>query len=275
MLLKFLFLSTVSGLALAKDQDASLGGLRVGAANVLVPDASAEHPLIISRPEDQPLCGPNKVIASLQPLNVMEGFEAYVISKAVKTPGKILTDHANHLLVASPEGLYSLRVDKCGNADTVKILDTSALDGRPHGIALDNGRLYVSTSNSVYQYRYTDGQHSALQDGDQVLSNINPNHAEAEPDIAIHPFGRAYLPRSVPELDANVDEKQAVIKRFDFREIPSKGYNYDTDGDVYAFGTNAHGRWRLMHRPDSGVSMLPSGKLNVPILAEVSVISLL
>lgn len=212
------------------------GGMRLGSTNEIVPDASAEHPLVIAHPEDQPLCKPTQPIQPSQSLQVMNGYDAIVLTN-VENPKKVIVDQANHVLVVSGNNkglLYSVRMDQCGNAETLQILDAAQqkLDGpiAHYGLALYGGHVYVATTNSVYRFPYVDGQHTSLEQGIKVLTNINPNNANAQPDIAIDPFGHAFVPRA--PVDDTLAPEQAIIKRFNFRAVPSDGYDYQTDGEV-------------------------------------------
>jgi hypothetical protein len=219
------------------------GALRVGSANVLVPDASSEHPMIISNPEDQPLCKPDVTLTPSRAIKVMPGYELMLLANQINNPRKIVIDQANHVLVVSPgQGLYSIRMDKCGNSDVQLILNNEKLD-QPvgHGFALFDRHIFVATANSVYKFPYSDGQHSPIENGVKILSNINPKDPNAAPDVAIDPFGHAFIPRSVSELHENLDPKQAIIKKFNLRIIPENGFDYEKDGEVQAYGTNTHG----------------------------------
>lgn len=220
-----------------------LGALRVGSNNVLIPDASAEHPLIISNPEDQPLCKPDVEIQPSRPLKVMNGYEVQVLTDAINKPQKMIIDPTNHVLVVSPEnGVYSIRMDKCGNSNVQLIVKNEQMD-QPvaQGIALHDHHLFVSTANSIYRFPYSDGQHSLVENGAKVLTNINPDNAQAMPDIAIDPFGHAFVPRSVADIHDKLDPSNAIIKKFNFKIIPENGFDYNTDGEVQAFGTNTYG----------------------------------
>lgn len=219
------------------------GALRVGSANVLVPDASAEHPMIISNPEDQPLCKPDVTLTPSRALNIMPGYEIILLANQINNPRKIVIDQANHILVVSPgQGLYSIRMDRCGNSDVQLILNNEKLD-QPvgHGFALFDRHIFVATANSVYKFPYSDGQHSPIENGVKVIANINPKDPNAAPDVAIDPFGHAFIPRTVSELHDNVSPKQAMIKKFNLRIIPENGFDYEKDGEVQAYGTNTHG----------------------------------
>lgn len=206
------------------------GAMRVGKDNAIVPDASSDHPLIVSNPEDQPLCEPNAIIEPSQPLQVMEGYDAIVLTN-VQGPRKIVVDAANHALVTSNEGLVSIRMDKCGNVEKTTLLADLGDDGAvAYGVTLYDGDLYVTSPNSVWRFNYVDGQHSPLSDGFQVLRNL---HGTGNEDIAIDPFGHAYFPRHATDDDDNGSSKQAIIKRFNFRRVPSDGYDFEEDGEVY------------------------------------------
>ncbi|GAN03431.1 lsorbosone dehydrogenase [Mucor ambiguus] len=220
-----------------------IGALRVGPDNVLLPDASAEHPLIISNPEDQPLCKPDVEIHPSRSIKVMEGYEVLVLTDAITNPRKMMIDPANHVLVVSPEnGVYSIRMDKCGNSNVQLIVSNDQMDQpAAQGLALYDHHLFVSTANSVYKFPYSDGQHSPTENGVKVLTNINPDNANATPDVAIDPFGHAFVPRSVADIHDKVDPSQAIIKKFNFKLIPEHGFDYNTDGEVQAYGTNTYG----------------------------------
>jgi hypothetical protein len=219
------------------------GALRVGSANILVPDASAEHPMIISDPEDQPLCKPLETIAPSRPLKVMDGYEFIVLTNTITNPRKIVIDPANHLLVVSPgQGVFSIRMDKCGNHDVKQILENDQLD-QPigHGLALYGHHLFVATANHVYQFPYSDGQHSPVKDGVKILSNINPENANASPDVAIDIFGHIFVPRSVGDVNEKMDPSHAVIKKFNLKLIPEGGFDYEEHGELQAYGANTYG----------------------------------
>ncbi|CEP09183.1 hypothetical protein [Parasitella parasitica] len=220
-----------------------IGALRVGSDNILVPDASAEHPLIISNPEDQPLCKPDVAIQPSRSIKTMEGYEVLVLTNAISNPRKMMIDPANHVLVISPEnGVYSIRMDKCGNSNVQLIVSNAQMD-QPvaQGVALFDHHLFVSTANSVYKFPYSDGQHSPVENGVKVLTNINPENAGAMPDVAIDPFGHAFVPRSVADIHNKLDPSKAIIKKFNLKLIPENGFDYEVDGEVQAYGTNTHG----------------------------------
>lgn len=221
---------------------AQSGGMRVGADNAIVPDASSAHPLVIAHPEDQPLCKPAQPIEPSHPVQVMDGFETFVLAN-INNPRKLVVDPANHVLVISGgQGVYSIRMDRCGNAETLQILGSDQLDEPiESGLALFDGHLYVATANSVWRYPYVDGQHTPLEAGERVVFNINPNNKEATPDVSIDPFGHAYIPRTPTEFSDRVANTEAILKRFNFRAVPADGYDFETDGEVYAVGTNING----------------------------------
>jgi hypothetical protein len=219
------------------------GALKVGKEGILIPDASSDHPIIISDPKDQPLCKPNTPLTSARPVNVLEGYEAMVLANSIANPKSIFMDQADHLLVVSPEqGLFSVRMDECGNTDIQLILENSQM-GQPisNGIAVTGQNLYVSTANSVYKFPYSDGQHSPVSEGKIVVNNINPQDTGAITELAVDPFGYMYVPRSINELSSSMDGSSGVIKRFNLRIVPDQGYDFDNDGEVHAFGTNSHG----------------------------------
>lgn len=232
--------------AMGNNPDSKIGGIRVGVNQALVPDSASDHPLVLSHEEDQPLCDPNTKLEPAQPLKVMNGYESILITNQIKEPRKLIMDRVNHgLVVSSNNAIYSLRMDKCGNVDAVKILDLQQQQGSlfekdetlAHGLALDTKYLYIATTNNVYQFPYSDGQHSPLENGRKVVSNINPTNKDGMPDVAIDPFGHAFIPRSgVFNLDPGsinkMDQNNAIIKKFNFRNIPENGFDYDSDGLV-------------------------------------------
>ncbi|KAI9299840.1 hypothetical protein BJ944DRAFT_171782 [Cunninghamella echinulata] len=240
--------------ALSHNPDSKIGGIRVGMNQALVPDSASDHPLVLSHEEDQPLCDPSVRLEPAQALTVMNGYESILISNQIKEPRKLIIDRVNHgLVMSSKNAVYSLRMDKCGNVDAVKILDL--LDNNTlfekdemlaHGLALDKNYIYIATTNNIYQFPYSDGQHSPLENGRKVVTNINPGNKDAMPDVAIDPFGHAFIPRSgilnlEPESISKMDQSNAIIKKFNFRNIPENGFEYEKDGLVFAYGTNSHG----------------------------------
>ncbi|KAI8068394.1 hypothetical protein BC940DRAFT_366935 [Gongronella butleri] len=287
-------------------QDQKKGGIRIGSTNMLVPDSAAELPMVVSHQEDQPLCKPDTLLDPANKMQIMEGFDAVVISNTVEKPGKMIMDRVSHILVMSgDQSIYSLRMDKCGNVDAKVVLDLAEEplpaandDSQPatklgSGMALDKNFLYVATTNNVYQFPYSDGQHSPLTNGRVVLSNINPENDDVRPDVAIDPFGHAYVPRSgnfpfnaassftpddESDDDDDDDQDKAMIKKFNFRAIPEQGYDYDSDGIVQAYGANTHGflafdtqarlwgmdqSFSIMQKADNGESVNAADELNV------------
>ncbi|RCH87677.1 hypothetical protein CU097_005667 [Rhizopus azygosporus] len=213
------------------------------AAGVIIPDASSENPIILSNAEDQPLCKPDVPTTPVKELKVMPGYDFFVLTNKIEYPRKLLMDRTNHLLVVSPErGLYSIRMDKCGNSDILQILDGTLYDERlGTGVAIYGQHIFVATETSIYRFPYNDGQHSPLADGVKVMSNLNPLKSTEAPDIVIDVHGSAFIPRSMTDIDDKVGSTHAVIKKFNFRDIPEKGYDFDLDGEFFAFGTNTQG----------------------------------
>ncbi|KAG1179435.1 hypothetical protein G6F70_000695 [Rhizopus microsporus] len=220
------------------------GSLEFSAAvDVIIPDASAENPIILSNVEDQPLCKPDVPTSPVKELKVMPGYDFFVLTNKIEYPRKLLMDRTNHLLVVSPErGLYSIRMDKCGNSDIMQILDGTLYDEKlGTGVAIYGQHIFVATETSIYRFPYSDGQHSPLVDGVKVMSNLNPLKSTEAPDIVIDVHGSAFIPRSVTDIDDKAGSTHAVIKKFNFRDIPQKGYDFDVDGEFFAFGTNTQG----------------------------------
>lgn len=217
------------------------GSIRLG-GDILIPDASSEHPLILSNAKDQPLCLPSETIKPVRDLKVMPGYEFFVLTNKIEYPKKIVMDKANHLLaISSKNGVYSIRMDKCGNSEVQQILEHDAL-GEPLGMGMElyGQHLYISTTHSIYRFPYSDGQHSALSDGIKVMSNMNSDNSEIT-DIAIDVFGYAFIPRTVSQMHQNLDASHAVIKKFNFKNIPDSAYDFERDGEVFASGTNTQG----------------------------------
>ena len=95
----------------------------------MVPDASAEKPMIIDNEKDQPLCKPQKLLKPKKSLQAMKGYEYFVLTNEILKPRKIVIDKANHILVISHNnGVYSVRMDECGNADIKQILGNDMTD---------------------------------------------------------------------------------------------------------------------------------------------------
>ncbi|KAI7898912.1 uncharacterized protein BX663DRAFT_489681 [Cokeromyces recurvatus] len=196
------------------------GALYVGATNILVPDASADLPLLVSTTQDQPLCKPKQLIQSAHTLQVLKGYDFIILTNQINSPRKLLIDYTNHLLVSSPTGIHSVRMDKCGNSDIQLIYE-----GQVQSMALFRNRLYVVGQESVMAFTYSDGQHSPLSEGVEVIHNTGTEAI----DLTIDLLGHAYVARG------------DVIKRFNVRFLPVEGFDFERDGEIYAYGTNTQG----------------------------------
>ncbi|ORZ16938.1 hypothetical protein BCR42DRAFT_326793 [Absidia repens] len=286
--------------------DSNIGAIRMGSTNLLVPDSASDHPMILSHEESMPLCNPDIHLEPTNAVRVLDGYDSIIIANHIKEPRKLLVDRVNHILVMSgTNAIYSLRMDKCGNVNTELILDMNNESQLPggakavgqklaHGMALDTKYLYVATVNNVYRFPYSDGQHSPLSHGRLVVKNIGGDPdatSDAMPDVAIDPFGNAFIPRSSAGVHiasntiASMNQDDAIIKKFNFRSIPKGGYDYQKDGSIHAYGTNSRGSMAFdaqarlwgaehafdsIHREDLGGDMSSSGSAEEINLYEAS-----
>ncbi|KAI9475451.1 MAG: hypothetical protein EXX96DRAFT_601524 [Benjaminiella poitrasii] len=197
------------------------GALYVGATNILVPDASADVPILVSTTQDQPLCKPKQPIAPAHPLTVLKGYEWLVLTNRIPQPRKLIVDAANHLLVASSDGLYSVRTDKCSNTDIQHIHPDQV-----HGLAVFQNRLYLARDGLLVSFPYSDGQHTPLATDTvtTVLRNVDDLA-----DVTIDPLGHLYVARG------------ETIKKFNLKVLPETGFDFDQDGEVQAVGARTQG----------------------------------
>ena len=83
------------------------------------------------------------------PFTILGNFKMDVFAKDLKTPRVLIFDEQNNLLVsAMGEGkVYAIK------SDGSKVVLASGLNN-PHGLALNNGYLYIAETNKVSRYTY-------------------------------------------------------------------------------------------------------------------------
>lgn len=158
--------------------------------------------------------------------------------KQVRT---IVWDPAGNMLVAQATrgiSVHTFGADGCVNS-TNMLITANQLN---HGLALspDGSAMYASGETAVYGWTY-DSAARTLSNQQTVIKGIS---------TGIHSTRTLSVVPSQPNLllvqvgsNANLDQAaaqketgRAIIKIFDMDKVPSGGYNYNTDGEVFGYG---------------------------------------
>lgn len=169
------------------------------------------------------------------------GWKVVKIAGGLKQVRTIVWDPLGNMLVA--EALKGISVhtfgpDGCLNSSTALISNTQL----NHGLALtpDGKTLYASSERTAYSWTYdpatrkVSNQKTVVQGMDTgVHSTRNLLVVPSQPNMVLLQVG------SNANLDMAAADKatgRAIIKIFDMSKAPAAGYNYKTDGEVFAYG---------------------------------------
>ncbi|MCX6745598.1 MAG: PQQ-dependent sugar dehydrogenase [Candidatus Parcubacteria bacterium] len=143
------------------------------------------------------------------PFTILGNFQIDVFAKDLKTPRVLLFDDQSNLLVsAMGEGkVYAIK------SDGSKIVLASNLNN-PHGLALNNGYLYVAETNRVSRYTYDSAN---LKLGTKEFLFNLPNDGEhTTRTLQFGPNGFLYVSvGSSCNVCHESDERRAAILKYD------------------------------------------------------------
>ena len=143
------------------------------------------------------------------PFTILGSFKIDVFAKDLKTPRVLLFDEQNNLLVsAMGEGrVYAIK------SDGSKVVLASGLNN-PHGLAINNGYLYIAETNKVSRYTYDSAN---LKLGTKEFLFNLPNDGEhTTRTLQFGPNGFLYVAvGSSCNVCHESDERRAAILKYD------------------------------------------------------------
>ncbi|KAK4153654.1 soluble quino protein glucose/sorbosone dehydrogenase [Chaetomidium leptoderma] len=169
------------------------------------------------------------------------GWSAMKIAGGLKQVRTVIWDPAGNMLVAeSSRGIsvHTFGADGCINS-TKMLISGNQLN---HGLALtpDGQTLYASGETAVYSWGYNSATR-AISNQKTLIKGISSgihftrtlSVVPQQPNLLLVQVG------SNANLDmaaAQPSTGRAMIKIFDTSKAPSSGYNYNTEGEVFAYG---------------------------------------
>ncbi|MFA5188052.1 MAG: PQQ-dependent sugar dehydrogenase [Patescibacteria group bacterium] len=143
------------------------------------------------------------------PFTILGNFKIDVFAKDLNTPRVLLFDDQGSLLVsAMGEGkVYAIK------SDGSKVVIASGLNN-PHGLAIDNGYLYIAETNKVSRYTYDSAN---LKLGNkEFLFNLPSGSGHFTRTLQFGPNGFLYVSvGSSCNVCHETDERRATILKYD------------------------------------------------------------
>jgi glucose/arabinose dehydrogenase len=170
--------------------------------------------------------------SALAGASVPAGYCAYTFATDLSKPRGIVVDENGDLLV-SDNGRIVLLHDDDGNgvSDAAERVVLRTQDGLNHGIAINGGFLYASTTTTVYRWPYA-GDRQTLGAPEQVVTEL-PDAGHATRTLQFDAQGRLYVSiGSGGNVDG--DSRRARLIRYAASELGST--STFTDGELFADG---------------------------------------
>jgi glucose/arabinose dehydrogenase len=119
----------------------------------------------------------------------------------------------------------------------------SAVNGLNHGLAVHDGQVYASSSSTVYRWNFNDLHDGSGDKNKQeiVVKNINSGSGHKTRSLSFNhnniSYNSSWLYVSVGS-GSNVDSSsfRSNIRRFNMNKIPKEGYDFTTEGELFADG---------------------------------------
>ncbi|KAI1108997.1 soluble quino protein glucose/sorbosone dehydrogenase [Nemania sp. NC0429] len=175
------------------------------------------------------------------PGTVASGWSVMKIAGGLKGPRTIVFDNNGNMLVSEAGkgiSVHTFGDNGCINS-TKALISNVQLN---HGLSLtpDGTTLYASGERSVWSWTYdvntraVSAQKTVITGMDSgIHSSRNVMVVKAQPNQVLVQVG------SNANLDmqsAQTATGRAIIKIFDMSKVPAAGYNYKTQGEVFAYG---------------------------------------
>jgi glucose/arabinose dehydrogenase len=163
------------------------------------------------------------------------------IAGGLKQVRTIVWDPAGNMLVAQATkgiSVHTFGADGCINSTNTLISGTQL----NHGLALspDGTKLYASGETAAYSWTYNpttrtvSGQQTVVKG---ISSGIHSTRTlgvvPSQPNLLLVQCGS----NANFDMDAaSPSTGRAIIKIFDMSKVPSGGFNYNSDGEVFGYG---------------------------------------
>lgn len=199
-------------------------------------DGSIEDASVDAGDADAADAAPFPPAAQLEYASLPEGFTAWHWARGIDDPRGIAVDSAGTVLVVSRQNssVVALWDDNGdGVSGTNERATIGSAPGIQHGIALNGGYLYVSSSSTVYRFVY-DPDHNDLGSGIAVVTGIPEGGQHSSRTLL---FDDTFFYVSVGSA-TNVDEGpgRSAIRRFPINELDSSTPLDFESGELFADG---------------------------------------
>ena len=169
------------------------------------------------------------------------GWSVVKVAGGLKQVRTIVFDPKGNMIVSQATkgiSVHSFGADGCINSTTT-LAASAQLN---HGLAItpDGKKLYASSERTAYSWDYdpatmkVSNQKTVVNGMDSgIHSTRNLLVVPSKPNMVLLQVG------SNANLDMAAADKatgRAIIKIFDMDKAPASGYNYKTDGEVFAYG---------------------------------------
>jgi glucose/arabinose dehydrogenase len=172
---------------------------------------------------------------------VASGWSVMKLKGGLKQVRTVVFDTAGNMLVAEATkgiSVHTFGADGCINS-TAMLVSNIRLN---HGLDLtpDGKTMYASGENQVFSWTYDPATRTATNQKTVITGMATGIHSTRtvkvvpkSPNLLLAQVG------SNSNLDmqsAQASTGRAIIKVFDISKAPASGYNYNTQGEVFAYG---------------------------------------
>ncbi|SPQ24994.1 4d3b44ca-5680-45f9-8ce3-4de2db4cd514 [Thermothielavioides terrestris] len=172
---------------------------------------------------------------------VASGWTAVKLAGGLKQVRTIVFDPLGNMLVAEATkgiSVHTFGPNGCINS-TAMLISGSQLN---HGLALtpDGTTLYASGESAAYSWSYNPATRTVSNQKTVIKGISSGIHftrtisvVPKQPNLILVQVGAA---ANLDTAAAQTSTGRAIIKIFDTTKTPSGGFNYNTDGEVFAYG---------------------------------------
>ncbi|KAK4239544.1 L-sorbosone dehydrogenase [Achaetomium macrosporum] len=169
------------------------------------------------------------------------GWSAMKLAGGLKQVRTIIWDPLGNMLVAQATrgiSVHTFGADGCINSTTMLITGNQL----NHGLALtpDGSTLYASGETTAYSWSYNPATRTISNQKTIVRGMSSGIHftrtiavVPKQPNLILLQVGSN---QNLDTAAAQPSTGRAIIKVFDTSKAPANGFNYNTDGEVFAYG---------------------------------------